>query len=135
MKIRKTEHHHMLLLPVLLILAAAFLATSLTDAFRSGGNELTGASVTSVTMNRCAWNGPGTWRDVVGTGNTTLERTRYCPYDQPIIVSGGCESDNPQTYLTFNKPELTRSNGTQGWSCGQYGSNDGLNVDALCCRV
>lgn len=124
----------MLLLPVLLILAAAFLATSMTGSFRSG-NELTGGSVTSVTMNRCAWNGAGTWKDVVGTGNTTLERTRYCPYDKPIIVSGGCESDNPQTYLTFNKPELTRSNGTQGWTCGQYGSNDGLNVDALCCRV
>ncbi len=132
MKIRKTENHHMLLLPVLLILAAAFLATSLTGAFTSE-NDLTGQAV-NVAMSRCAWNGPAShWNSV--TGNTTLELTRYCPSDKPIIVSGGCDSDNPQTHLTFNKPELTMYNGTQGWACGQQGSDDGLNVDTLCCNV
>ena len=133
MKIRKTENHHMLLLPVLLILAAAFLATSMTGTFRSG-NDITGASINSVALSRCGWNEPpSSGRDTIG--NNSMERTRYCPYDKPVIVSGGCQSDNEQTYLTFNKPELTRYNGTQGWACGQTGSNDGLNVDTLCCRI
>ncbi|MBT3865884.1 hypothetical protein HOF78_02140 [Candidatus Woesearchaeota archaeon] len=134
MKIRKTENHHMLLLPVLLILAAAFLATSMTGTFRTSGNEITGASVNSVALSRCGWNEPpSSGKDAIG--NNSMERTRYCPYDKPVIVSGGCESDNDQAYLTFDKPELTRYNGTQGWSCGQYGSNNGLNVDTLCCRI
>ena len=126
----------MLLLPVLLILAAAFLATSLS--FGGDSNDLTGASVNSVTLSRCAWNDvASSWADSIGI-NGEFTRTRYCPLDKPVIVSGGCENGKSDAHSYMSKPEFARVNGAQGWTCGQKDNNNNsktIEVDALCCRI